>query len=115
MESEIIDLESNINEANDLLYFLMCFSDSSFNPYYWICYLQKKGRQAGLQIARRGFQAYADMELDAVERERKRLKANENNEEVSPVNTYPSNLQDRTQREPRTPKNQEEELDSSFN
>ncbi|CAI2192803.1 19295_t:CDS:10, partial [Funneliformis geosporum] len=30
----------------------------------------KKGRQAGLQIARRGFQVYADKEFDSVERER---------------------------------------------
>jgi hypothetical protein len=53
------------------------------------------------------------MELDTVERERKRLKANENNEEASLVNTFPSNLRDLTQCEPRTPENQEEEFDSS--
>jgi hypothetical protein len=57
------------------------------------------------------------MEFDAVERERKRLKANENNEvadeEASLVNTFSSNLQDHTQREPQTSENQEEELDSS--
>ncbi|KAF0481466.1 DUF1703-domain-containing protein [Gigaspora margarita] len=36
---------------------------------------KKKGIQCGLQIARRGFQLYSDMEFDSVERERKRLKA----------------------------------------
>ncbi|CAG8482700.1 11291_t:CDS:2 [Ambispora gerdemannii] len=34
---------------------------------------EKKGMQRGLQIARRGFQLYSDMEFDSVERERKRL------------------------------------------
>ncbi|CAG8740777.1 835_t:CDS:2, partial [Racocetra fulgida] len=41
----------------------------------------KKGIQRGLQIARRGFQLYSDMEFDSVERERKRLKADEHNYE----------------------------------
>nr|CAG8528188.1 5336_t:CDS:2 [Entrophospora candida] len=36
--------------------------------------LEKKGVQHGLQIARRGFQLYSDMEFDSVERERKRSK-----------------------------------------
>ncbi|CAG8583690.1 13209_t:CDS:2, partial [Funneliformis caledonium] len=74
VESELIDLESKINKANDLLYF--------FN---------KKGRQDGLQIARRGFQVYADTEFDSVERERKRKRENENDkvEVDSPVTSHP--------------------------
>ncbi|RIA91933.1 hypothetical protein C1645_766370 [Glomus cerebriforme] len=67
VESELIDLESHINE--------------------------KKGRQAGLRIARRGFQVYADAEFDSVEREQKRIRANENDEVIvenaSPVTTHP--------------------------
>ncbi|CAG8663219.1 23006_t:CDS:2 [Gigaspora rosea] len=60
VESELIELESELDKANDNIFF------------------DKKGRQAGLRIARRGFQVYADTEFDSVERERKRIRANEN-------------------------------------
>ncbi|PKK58809.1 hypothetical protein RhiirC2_316021 [Rhizophagus irregularis] len=67
--------------------------------------LDKKGTQAGLQIARRGFQLYAGIEFDSVERERKRMKADEKNKEAS---SFIPNLQDRTQCELRTPENKEQ-------
>ncbi|CAB4410049.1 unnamed protein product [Rhizophagus irregularis] len=79
MESELFELESDLDK--------------------------KKGTQAGLQIARRGFQLYAGIEFDSVERERKRMKANEKNKEAS---SFIPNLRDRTQREPRMPENKEQ-------
>ncbi|RIA80493.1 hypothetical protein C1645_745217 [Glomus cerebriforme] len=79
MESELFELESDLDK--------------------------KKGTQAGLQIARRGFQLYAGIEFDSVERERKRMKADEKNKEAS---SFIPNLRDRTQREPRTPENKEQ-------
>ncbi|CAB4377176.1 unnamed protein product [Rhizophagus irregularis] len=79
MESELFELESDLDK--------------------------KKGTQAGLQIARRGFQLYAGIEFDSVERERKRMKADEKNKEAS---SFIPNLQDRTQCELRTPENKEQ-------
>ncbi|CAG8639526.1 9782_t:CDS:2, partial [Acaulospora colombiana] len=64
----------------------------------------KKGRQAVHQIARRGCQAYSDIEFGPVEREQKRIRVNENEtvEDSSPITiplyqcSYSSNINSAT-------------------
>ncbi|CAI2174544.1 19550_t:CDS:2 [Funneliformis geosporum] len=61
MESDLIDLESDIEK--------------------------KKGTQSGLQIARRGFKLYSEIEFDSVEREHKRTRFEQYDEQSSSAST----------------------------
>ncbi|RIB25281.1 hypothetical protein C2G38_2241501 [Gigaspora rosea] len=62
LESNFIDLESEVEKASDLL-------------------KERNTTWPSDTVARRGFQLYSDMEFDSVERERKRLKADDHNYE----------------------------------
>jgi len=68
-ESKLVDMELEIDKVAIHKYFAI-FSFRPTDGYL----LQKKWFQSGLQIARRGFQLYSDVEFSMVERERKRTR-----------------------------------------